>query len=85
MRARRRWSGRPRARGGTAGARSGAGASGATQEQEWSPRLGGAGVGGAGARGGAVGMELRRTRLVHVQVRHDKAGASAVSATGGGE
>jgi hypothetical protein len=41
-------------------------------------------VGGAGARGGVVGVELRRTRLGHVQVRRDKAGASAGSATGGG-
>jgi hypothetical protein len=54
------------------------------QEKEWSPRPGGAGVGGAGARGGAVGVELRRTRLGHVQVRRDKAGASAGPATGGG-
>jgi hypothetical protein len=35
------------------------------------------------ARGGTVGVELRRTRLGHVQVRRDKAGASAGPATGG--
>jgi hypothetical protein len=51
--------------------------SGTTQEQEWSPGPGGAGVGGASARGGTAGVELRRTRLGHVQVRHDKVGASA--------
>jgi hypothetical protein len=55
-----------------------------TQEQEWSPGPGGARVGGAGARGGVAGVELRRTRLGHVQVRRGKAGASAGPATGEG-
>jgi hypothetical protein len=41
-------------------------------------------VGGAGARGGAVGVELRRTRLGHVQVRRGKAGANAGPAAGRG-
>jgi hypothetical protein len=30
-----------------------------TQEQEWSPGLGSAGMGGAGARAGVAGVELR--------------------------
>jgi hypothetical protein len=58
--------------------------SGTTLEQEWSPGPHGAGVGGAGACGGAAGVELRRTRLGHVQVRRGKAGANAGPAAGRG-
>jgi hypothetical protein len=83
-RKRESWSGWPRARGGAAGAGSSTGVSGMTQEQEWSPGPGSARVGGAGARGGAAGVELRRTRLEHVQVRRGKVGANAGPAAGRG-